>query len=148
MTEKILPESIRQQVQELFQKLDQQVQILFFDSQNGCEYCEDTRQLIEEVAELSDKLSLSQHNLEQEPELARQHRVDKAPALVIAGRQDEKIIDHGLRFSGIPAGHEFSSLIETLMMVSRGDSGLEAKTRQFLSGLTQPVHLQVFVTPT
>jgi len=148
MTEKFLNESIRQQVQELFQKLDQPVQILFFGSQNGCEYCEDTRQLIEEVAELSDKLSLSQHDLEQEPELSKQYRVDKAPALVIAGRDGEKIVDHGLRFSGIPAGHEFSSLIEALMLVSRGDSGLAPKTRQFLSALTQPVHLQVFVTPT
>ena len=28
------------------------------------------------------------------------------------------------------------------------DSGLSPETRKFLSGLTKPVHLQVYVTPT
>jgi alkyl hydroperoxide reductase subunit AhpF len=33
-------------------------------------------------------------------------------------------------------------------MVSRRDSGLDAKTREFLKNLDKPLHLQVFVTPT
>ncbi|MBI4928736.1 MAG: thioredoxin family protein, partial [Anaerolineae bacterium] len=54
----------------------------------------------------------------------------------------------GIRFKGIPSGHEFTSLVNTLLIVSRRESGLSADTRQFLKELTQPIHLQVFVTPT
>ncbi len=70
------------------------------------------------------------------------------PGLVLAGREGEEIIDFGVRYAGIPAGHEFSSLIHDLVLVSGRDSGLDRKTRDFLGGLTQPVSLQVFVTPT
>ena len=56
--------------------------------------------------------------------------------------------DYGVRFAGIPSGHEFSTLIHDLILVSGRDSGLSPETRAFLKGLEKPVHLQVFVTPT
>jgi glutaredoxin-like protein len=49
---------------------------------------------------------------------------------------------------GIPAGHEFTSLIRNILMVSSRDSGLSPETRTFLSKLDKPLHMQVFVTPT
>ena len=118
------------------------------ERKGGCEYCADTRQLLEEVVALSDKLSLSSYDLEQDAEIARRYHVDKAPAVVITGWDGEQIVDYGMRFYGIPAGHEFSALIQALMLVSEGDSGLQPETRQYLRELTQPVHLQVFSTPT
>jgi alkyl hydroperoxide reductase subunit AhpF len=66
---------------------------------------------------------------------------------VIAGREDDRIINYGIRLAGIPSGHEFSSLIQDLILVSGRDSGLSQPTRDFLKNLTEPVHLQVFVTP-
>jgi alkyl hydroperoxide reductase subunit AhpF len=53
-----------------------------------------------------------------------------------------------VRYAGIPSGHEFSSLIQDLILVSGRDSGLSEQTREYLAGLKEPVHLQVFVTPT
>jgi len=67
---------------------------------------------------------------------------------VLAGRDGDQILDFGVRYAGIPSGHEFSSLIHDLVLVSGRDSGLSEETRQFLSSLDQPVLLQVFVTPT
>ena len=58
------------------------------------------------------------------------------------------MIDHGIRFIGIPGGHEFTSLINGILMVSRRDSGLNEITRNNLSKLDQSLLLQVFVTPT
>ncbi len=58
MSEKLLNDSILQQVQSVFQKLQEPVGVLFFGTERGCEYCADTRQLLEEVVALSDKLSL------------------------------------------------------------------------------------------
>ncbi len=148
MTEQLLDENIRQQVREVFQQFESPVHVLFFQSNNDCEYCDETFKLVEEVASLSDLIQLSTHDLDQESELASHYKIDKAPTLVIAAQDGDQIVDYGVRFAGIPAGHEFSSLIHVLVMVSKRDSDLEEATRTALSQLTEPVLLQVFVTPT
>ena len=148
MAEKLLNDQVVAQVEEAFQALQESVEVLFFGQQTGCDYCEDTLKLIEEVTAISDKLNLSIYDIEQDAGLASQYKVDKAPGLVIAGRDGDQLLDYGVRYAGIPAGHEFSSLIHDLILVSGRDSGLNQETRDFLAGLEKPVLLQVFVTPT
>jgi glutaredoxin-like protein len=148
MANQLLNEGVTQQVKQAFEQLQEPVQVLFFGKKSGCEYCDDTCQLIEEVVGLSDKLSLHVYDLDDDAALAKTYKVDKAPGLVITGGGGAQTVDYGVRISGIPAGHEFTSLIHDLLLVSSRDSGLGDSTRQFLDGLTQPVHLQVFVTPT
>jgi glutaredoxin-like protein len=148
MTEKLLNAEVAGQVEEVFAQLSEPVQVLFFGDESGEGYSAETRQLLEEVTALSDKLSLTVYDFQADAGLAAQYRVDKAPSFVIAGRDGEQILDYGIRYAGIPAGHEFSSLIHDLIQVSNRDSGLSPETREFLQGLDQPVHLQVFVTPT
>jgi len=148
METKVLNDTIVEQVREVFNQLQEPVQVLFFAQEAGCEYCEDALSLIQEVVALSDKLSLQVYDLDRDEAVARQYRMDKAPGLVIAGRDGDQILDYGIRYAGIPAGHEFSSLIHSLILVSGRDSGLDEVTRQFLSGLDEPVLIQVFVTPT
>jgi glutaredoxin-like protein len=144
----LLDENITQQVQTVFGQLQQPVHIFFFGQEQDCETCGDTLRLLEEVTALSDQLSLSAHDLQAEADLAAAYGVDKAPGLVLAAREGEQMTDFGLRFSGIPSGHEFTSLIQDILLVSGRDSGLNPQTRAFLKSLDQPVHLQVFVTPT
>jgi glutaredoxin-like protein len=55
--------------------------------------------------------------------------------------------DYGIRFYGIPSGYEFTSLLESILLVGSGDSELDKNTMAFLDSLDQPLHLQVFVTP-
>ena len=147
--EKMLNEQIEEQVREVFEGLENPVNILFFESNQGsCEYCEPTQQLLHEVVQLSDRLSLSVFDIDRNKELAEKYHVDKTPATVIAGLDGEEVLDYGVRFLGIPAGHEFTSLIRNIIMVSNRDSGLSEETRAFLSKMETPIHLQVFVTPT
>ncbi|MBN2549307.1 MAG: thioredoxin family protein [Anaerolineales bacterium] len=147
MEEKLLNDSILSQVRDVFQQLTAPVEVLFFGQETDCEYCQQTQQLVEEVVEVSDKLSLKSYDLQRDAELARQYHVDKAPTLILAGKNGSQPIDYGVRFAGIPAGHEFSSLIHGLVLVSNNDSGLNAQTRELLGKLKKPVHMQVFVTP-
>jgi glutaredoxin-like protein len=148
MTENLLNDDITRQVTEFFQQMQEPVEVLYFGRKDDCDYCDDTRQLLEELVETSDKLALSAYDLIDDAGMAEQYRVDKVPGIVIAGRDGDQILDYGIRYSGIPAGHEFSSLINTMVLVSSRDSGLDPQTRQVLAGLKKPVHLQVFVTPT
>ena len=146
--EKLLDKGVIDQIQQAFAELKQPVQILFFGSQADCEYCEAAQQLLEELAATHEQLSLKVYDLEADRAVAARYQVDKAPGMVIAARDGDEIKDLGIRFSGLPSGHEFSTLISDVLMVSRGDSGLSAKTREYLKALEQPLLLQVFVTPT
>ena len=144
----LLNEDIRNQVREAFNSLQEPVQVLFFGSKEQCEYCDDTLKLVEEVTSLSDKLNLQVFDMEANAAAADRYNVSMTPGLVIAGEAEDGPIDYGIRYAGIPSGHEFSSLIQDLILVSGRDSGLNQQTRDFLAKLEEPVHLQVFVTPT
>lgn len=143
----LLNEEVIGQVKEAFQDLKEPVRIIYFEG-SDCQFCEETRQLVTEVAELSDQISLEELHIEDNAELAETYAVDKAPGLVIAAQNGDEVVDHGIRYAGIPSGHEFSSLISDLLMVSSRDHGLNGGTIDFLEDLEEPVHLQVFVTPT
>lgn len=146
--EKLLNEQVVSQIRQAFAQMKEPVQILFFGSQDNCEYCADTRQLLEEVAAVDEKLGLSIYDLQENADMAAKFNVDKAPAVVIAAKDGEQVIDFGVQYSGIPAGHEFGTLINDIILVSGRDSGLSEEVREFLKNLEKPLHLQVFVTPT
>jgi alkyl hydroperoxide reductase subunit AhpF len=147
--ENLLSKEISQQVKEVFeQTLQQPVQILFFGSETRCEYCEPTLALLSEITPLSDSLSLTIHDVYKDPQMAIKFRVDKTPGIVIAARNGSEIIDYGIRYAGMPSGHEFTSLINDLIMVSQRATDLNDDTRAFLSTIDQEILLQVFVTPT
>ena len=130
-------------VQTRFEELDQPVKLINFTQDVECMYCRETRQLMEEITELSDKITLEEYDFVADEDAVKRYSIDKIPATVVKGDKD-----YGIRFFGIPAGYEFGTLIEDIIMVSKGDSGLEPETRLALATLNEPVHLQVFVTPT
>jgi glutaredoxin-like protein len=108
-----------------------------------CELCEETRALLEDVASLSNQLTLSVHDVRTETDLARETRVSRVPTLVLRGAARGVV-----RYVGIPAGLEFGTLLDDLAAVSRGTTTLGNESRTKLATLTKPVHVQVFVTPT
>lgn len=148
MQSELLSEDIKNQVRDVLLQLQEPIEVLFFGTQLDCAYCGDTLQLIQEVAALSEKVGLTIYDIHENSAVAQQYNVDKTPGLVIAGRDGDQILDYGIRLSGIPSGHEFTTLIHDLILVSGRDSGLQSKTRQALADLEQPMQLQVFVTPT
>jgi len=69
--------------------------------------------------------------------------VDKIPAIAVVGAEN-----YGVRFYGIPSGYEFTSLLHATRMVAAGKPELSEEGMQALAEVTEPVHMQVFVTPT
>ncbi len=143
----MLNSKIISQVQDEFAAIVAPVKIVVFTQSNECQYCAETRQLVEEVAALHPKLSVQVYDLVEDKEVAAQFGIDKIPAVALV-RVDGEETDYGIRFYGIPSGYEFSTLIEDIVMVSRGESGLSEQTKAQLAQLEDDVHLQVFVTPT
>ncbi len=146
--QKILDDQVVKQINDVFAGLKEPVQVLYFGSRENCDYCSEAQQLLEEVAATNDKIGLSVYDIQENQDIAQKFNVTNAPAVVIAAKDGSEIKDLGIQFSGIPSGHEFGTLINDILLVSKRDSGLNEKTRQFLKNLDKPLHLQVFVTPT
>jgi alkyl hydroperoxide reductase subunit AhpF len=148
----LLDDKVRKQVQDALAGIDRPVKMVMFTQGEGgaleCQYCSETRELVDEVSQQSEKLSLEVLDFQADEARAQELGVDKIPALVLLANGDGTAKHHGVRLYGIPAGYEFSSLVEGLRMVGTGDVKLADATRQALARLTTPVHLQVFVTPT
>ena len=108
-----------------------------------CPYCPQTQQLIEELAGLSPKLHLEIFDVYAQPDIARKYGVARIPALVLSAADAAR-----LKFYGIPLGNELATIIEDIKTISRGVSPLSQDTRKKLRQVNQPVHIQVFVTPT
>lgn len=143
----LLDNDTRNQLTEMFESLQKSVKVVVFTQEFECQYCTETRQIAEELAALSDKISLKVYDFVADKALADQYGIDKIPATIIVEGGDEGK-DFGIRYYGIPSGYEFSSLIQDVIMVSAGDPQLSEETKAWLAALETPVHLQVFVTPT
>jgi glutaredoxin-like protein len=126
-------------------KLTGPVKLVMFTQDMECQFCKETRELVEELADLSDKISAEVKDFVKQEAEVKKLGIDKIPAIAVLGKGDK---DYGIRFYGIPAGYEFMSLLEAIEIVSRGESGLSANGRERIKGLNKPVNLQVFVTPT
>lgn len=140
----LLNEDVKQQVRDQLADLERPVRLVMFTQEFECQYCAETRQLVEEVAESSDQLEAEIYDFVEDQELAEELEIDKIPAVAVLGEED----DYGIRFYGIPSGYEFTSLLEAVRLVASGDADLTDETRSFLAERSEPIHLQVFVTPT
>ena len=146
--EKLLNEQVVDQIRQTFAQMKEPVQLLFFGSRENCDYCADTLQLLQEIVAIDEKLGLDIYDLQDDAAMAAKFSADKAPLIVVAAKDNGQVVNYGIQYSGIPAGHEFGTLINDIVLVSGRDSGLSQEVRDFLKHLEKPLHLQVFVTPT
>ena len=145
----LISEKDAQQLRSEFEAaLTSPVKLVMFTQTIECQFCKETRQIVEEIAELSDKITTEIYNFVSDKAMADMYGIDKIPAIAILRVEDGEEKDYGIRFYGIPSGYEFTSIIEDIMDVSKGESGLMPKTKESVANITQPVHFQVFVTPT
>jgi alkyl hydroperoxide reductase subunit AhpF len=147
----MISEKDQQTLRKLFAGLASDVTIMNFTQQESpltvpgheCDYCKETRELLEEVTALSDKLHLLTKDFVRDKQEADRLGITRIPAFVLQGQARGRLC-----YFGIPAGYEFSTLVEDLLDLSKGTTSLSEKTRTALKGIDQDLHVQVFVTPT
>ncbi|HID04743.1 MAG TPA: glutaredoxin, partial [Aigarchaeota archaeon] len=140
----ILKERDKKAVKDKFEKeLENDVKLIVFTQEFECEYCAVTRELMEELASLTNRIKLTVYDFEKDKDKAEKWRVDKIPALLIFGEKE-----YGIRYFGVPSGYEFAALLDDIVDVSRRRSRLSKATVDRLKDVNEPVHIQVFVTPT
>ena len=135
----------RATVQKHLEKLAHQVTLLFFTQTIAApETVHIARQVIGELPELNDKITIEEVNLVLDRERAAQFGVEHVPAIVLL----RDGADTRMRFLGAPAGYEFMSLVEAVTLAGTGDSGLEESSKALLRDVNSPLDIKVFVTPT
>jgi alkyl hydroperoxide reductase subunit AhpF len=145
----LLSPADQEKLRESFDEMTSPVKVLFFTQTLDCEPCEQTRRILDELPALSDKIAIEEVNFILEKETAAQYGIDRVPALalVVQGAAGEAR-DTRMRFLGTPAGYEFVSLVQALMLAGGHASSLTPENRARVDAVTTPTTIQVFSTPT
>ncbi|MGM0410807.1 MAG: protein disulfide oxidoreductase [Bacillota bacterium] len=123
-------------------KMEGNVNILYFTTDNDCEYCEDTEEILTEISELDDKISFEVNDIDSDE--AKDYGLEMAPATIFV---DEDGKDSGVHFYGIPSGYEFNTLIEDIIDISKETPDVPEDMIEKIKEIDSEVKLQVFVTP-
>ena len=118
--------------------------VLFTQTFGASETGEITKQVLNEVASLNDKITVVEKNFVLDTEDKTKYKVDKAPAIVILSDG----VDTRMRMYGAPTGYEFVGLVEAIIIAGTGKIELDPETMQWIQAVDKPTHIQVFSTPT
>lgn len=141
--EKLLNKEITEQVKEFLSAMINDVKLVAFTEKEGCPTCGQTVQLLNEVASLSDKVSAIEYDLLNNKDMADKYHVTMVPSFVILDSQDQY---KGVKFNGIPAGHEFNSFLNAIIFMSGYDLGFDPEVIEKVKQIKTPVDIKVFVT--
>lgn len=143
----LLSASDQQQLREAFGRMSRPVTLLFFSQTIGCDTCDETRHILREITSVTDQVTVEEVSLVLDRDRAAEYGIDRVPTLVLlAGESCE---DTRIRFLGAPDGWDFLSLVDALLLVSgASDQTLSPESIERVGLLTEPVSIQVFVTPT
>ena len=145
----LISASDQQRLRETFGEMLRPVRLLFFTQTLGCETCLQTKQILDELPPLSEKISIDEVNFILEPDKATQYGIDRVPAVAIVGQTEKgEERDSNIRFLGTPAGYEFMSLIQAVLLVGGRPSTLSEESLKRVAAVSSPTTMHVFTTPT
>ena len=145
----LLSPADQKKLRESFNEMRSPVRVLFFTQTLDCEPCVQTRQILDELPALSDKIAIEEVNFILEKDKAAQYGIDRVPALALLGQDAAgQTRDTRIRFVGTPAGYEFVSLVQALMLAGGHESILTPENRARIVAVDTKTTIQVFSTPT
>lgn len=140
---KMLNNEVSAQLKDVFEQLAGEVTIAVFTDGSACETCAETTSFMKELTELNDKLVLKEYTTTDNADLAEQYNVKMVPSIVLLNEKGEY---KGVKFNGIPAGHEINSFIPALLEVSGAESELPEDMVKSIKNIDKPINIKVFVT--
>jgi alkyl hydroperoxide reductase subunit AhpF len=145
----LLAPADQQKLRDAFEEMTHAVRLLFFTQAIGCDTCLQTKQILDELPALSDRVAIEEVNFVLEQDRAREYGFDRAPGIAILGVDDAGAArDSRIRFLGAPSGYEFVSLVQAILLVGGRESTLTEANRKRLEAVDAPLTIQVYSTPT
>jgi alkyl hydroperoxide reductase subunit AhpF len=140
----LIRDEVAQQLREEFKGLVSPVRLAVFSQALADPESEQVKRLVDELAGIDARIVSESYNFVLDTAMVEELGMRRTPGIAILG-QDK---DYGVRFYGLPSGYEFGTLIDAILDVSSGQSSLKPETREALAAIKEPLHLQVFSTPT
>lgn len=140
--EKLFSADLSNQIRNLLLNMKKPVSLILF-LEGNCPTCPETAELLKETAELSEKLTLTVYERLEHPDLVQKYDIQRVPSFVLL---DDLGVYRGVKFSGIPAGHEINSFLSAILEMSGWEAGVDSAMRNRLSAIDKPVNIKVFVS--
>jgi thioredoxin-disulfide reductase len=139
----LMDEKTKKELKRVLGQLPERVDVIYFTQENACPSCRDQQRVLEEVTSHTDKIRLKIRDFVRDSKEVAQYRIDKIPATAIIGKKD-----YGVRLYGLTSGYEFQSLVEAVIIVATGRSGLSPEFEELIRQIDAPVHIEVMTTLT
>jgi len=134
-------QDVMDQLRQTFATLPNPIDLYLFTSPVGEDvFADATRQVVRAFRQLTDKITFREYDLGHD--LAREWGVHDAPTIVVAPET------YNIHWLGAPMGEEGRTLLELLMLVGMGESGLSEQSKQVVAKIDSPRKIKVFVSPT
>ena len=140
-----LNEAIQKQIREFIGVIERKVTIVLFTKEEPCDLCEETKQLIYEVKALNDKIEIVEKDFIKDVDDVTKYHIEMVPSFVLL---DHEGTYKGVKFNGIPAGHEINAFLTALIEMSGVDFKLDPYFIERIAKINKPVNIKVFVTLT
>ncbi len=134
----------KEAIKEALEDMEKPVEINVFIGPS-CKYCEETVKIARTLEELAPSkngrklIKVNIYDKEKDADMFKKQGVERIPTLTL--------LDGVIRYTGTPSGEEIRGLVETIIRISQEDSGLDDATVKKLREITEPVHVEVIVTP-
>ena len=119
------------------------IRLVVFTQTFGCDTCYEARQVADQMASLSEQITVEEHNLVLDKDEVAKYQVDQVPVIAVVAERDV-----GIRYYGVPAGFEVESLVSAIEVVAGLAPAVSVSTQSVLDVLDRDVRISVFVTPT
>jgi glutaredoxin-like protein len=140
---KLFNEELSTQLKGIFADMPKELTIALFIDESGCESCEETHNYMKEVEELGEKINLKVYDINKDAELAKDYNVVMVPSIVLLDADGQY---KGVKFNGIPAGHEINSFIPALLETSGLESEVPEPLKSQIENIDKKVNIKVFIT--
>ncbi|WP_343246871.1 FAD-dependent oxidoreductase [Diplocloster hominis] len=141
-SEGFVDEEMRKSLMGIFAKFSRPVTLTAFLEETGTLSLE-IRQLFSDLKGLSDKLSLCLFQKGEKPALEKQAAVTQYPCIALFNHAGEFT---GIKFHGVPGGHEFNSFIIALYNTAGPGQPLDEPLLHRIRKVTGPVNIKIAVS--
>lgn len=139
----LIDKEIRVELERIFEDMEKDVTITLFTKEGECYTCAETIDFMKEIESISDKIHFEHLDLNVDHERAAAYNVTMVPSIVLLNHKKEYV---GVKFNGIPAGHEINSFIPAVLMVSGAVPEIPPAMVKRIQAVSKPVNIKVFVT--
>lgn len=129
-----LEANIKTQLQTYLEMLREPIELIA--SLDDSSAAQEMRELLEEIASMSDKITLTNGDNTRKPSFAVKHAA--------ANKDADKSV--GVRFAGIPMGHEFTSLVLALLHTGGHPMKLEAEKIAQIAAIEGTFHFETYIS--